>query len=181
MTTPFSNEQLNVDALAQVSAVSFTTLDPTYPWLNLTQPIPTLILLSLPIAGLTFVGQLFDYVYIAWTIYTLIALSSLISSFYIAKSRRYALREADLLFFEGILWQTTTAVAFNRIQHIDLTHGPLERKYNIATIKCFTAGGSGVDLKIPGLPLATAESLRAFILDKTSQPDATSIMAAEND
>jgi membrane protein YdbS with pleckstrin-like domain len=83
-----------------------------------------------------------------------------------AKARSYAMREHDILFQDGLFWQKTTAVAFNRIQHIDLTHGPVERKYKIASLKFFTAGGSSVDLKIPGLPEKDAEQIRTLILSK---------------
>ena len=50
------------------------------------------------------------------------------------------------------------------MQHIDVTHGPLDRKFDMATIKFFTAGGAGSDLRIPGLPTERAEQLRIEIL-----------------
>ena len=89
-----------------------------------------------------------------------------------AKARFYALREHDVLFQHGLFWQKTTAVAFNRIQHIDLTYGPIDRKFQIASLKFFTAGGSSVDLKIPGLPEEDAEQIRALILSKINQYEA---------
>jgi membrane protein YdbS with pleckstrin-like domain len=42
----------------------------------------------------------------------------------------------------------------------------MDRKFGIANLKIFTAGGSGGDLQILGLSLDTAEQLRVYILEK---------------
>jgi len=47
----------------------------------------------------------------------------------------------------------------------------MERKFEIATIKFFTAGGALADLKISGLPKDDAETLRSHILEKTGLND----------
>lgn len=169
----FSNTPLTIDELPKVADITFTALDPKYRWINLSQPLLILAIISTPMVILSFITDQLSLGYLGWGLYCVIVLLSFAYHYVAATKRRYALREADLLYQEGIFWHTTTAVAFNRVQHIDLTHGPLERKYNIATIKCFTAGGSSVDLKVPGLPKEDAEVLRAFILSKTAQADAT--------
>ena len=57
-------------------------------------------------------------------------------------------------------------VLVNRIQHVEKSSTPLDRRFNLATLQIFTAGGTGGDLKIHGLPARTAEKLRFFILEK---------------
>jgi membrane protein YdbS with pleckstrin-like domain len=59
-----------------------------------------------------------------------------------------------------------TAIPFNRIQHVETSSDPLDRKFDLATLQLFTAGGSGGDLKIDGLGKDVAEQLRAYILKK---------------
>ena len=78
----------------------------------------------------------------------------------------YAVRDKDILYKSGVFWRTVTAIPFNRIQHVEKSSTPLDRKFNLASLQLFTAGGSGGDLQIHGLPARAAEKLRVFILDK---------------
>ncbi|MEE4243826.1 MAG: PH domain-containing protein [Kangiellaceae bacterium] len=89
---------------------------------------------------------------------------SAVFSYFSAKARGYTIDEYDVYFKQGLWWQKQTALNFSRIQHVDISHGPLERKFDLATIKFFTAGGVGADLKIAGLSSASAEHLRLEIL-----------------
>jgi membrane protein YdbS with pleckstrin-like domain len=171
MTTHI-NAQLDLEQLPQVSTINFSTLHPKYRWIDL---ISTTLGLALPIIAALIILPLTDHnplnIY-NLTVLAVLVICILLIKFKQAKARRYALREHDILFQHGLFWQKTTAVSFNRIQHIDLTHGPLERKYKIAALKFFTAGGSSVDLKIPGLPHQNAQQLRTLILAKTGNQDA---------
>lgn len=78
----------------------------------------------------------------------------------------YALRERDLHYRRGIIWRSEASLPFNRIQHIEVERGPLERLYGLSTLKFFAAGGGSADLKIPSLPEAEATNLRAFVLEQ---------------
>ncbi|NIV28074.1 MAG: PH domain-containing protein, partial [Anaerolineae bacterium] len=40
-----------------------------------------------------------------------------------ARVKRYAIREQDVLFREGLLWKSTTVIPRNRIQHIQTENG----------------------------------------------------------
>ena len=77
-----------------------------------------------------------------------------------------ALREFDVAYRSGLFWRKTVIVAFNRVQHVEVSSGPLQRKFGLATVKFFTAGGSSVDLKVDGLSTERAEQMRAFIANK---------------
>lgn len=79
----------------------------------------------------------------------------------------YALRERDILYRSGVFWHTVTAVPYNRIQHVEKSSTPLDRRFGLAALQLFTAGGAGSDLTIEGLPARTAERMRIFILEKT--------------
>jgi membrane protein YdbS with pleckstrin-like domain len=63
---------------------------------------------------------------------------------------------------KGWLYRQRRIVARDRIQHIDLNSGPLDRKFGLMQVVIHTAGA---DIGfIPGLSPARAESLRAELL-----------------
>jgi uncharacterized protein len=78
----------------------------------------------------------------------------------------WVLRDKDIVYRTGVLWQTVTAVPFNRIQHAETSSNPLDRWFGTAALKLYTAGGSGGDLRISGLPAGTAERLREKVMTK---------------
>lgn len=80
----------------------------------------------------------------------------------------YAMRAHDIVFRTGLFWRKTTVLPFNRVQHAEVTHGPLQRRFGLATLKFFTAGGASVDLNIEGLHNADAEALREDILRRSA-------------
>jgi uncharacterized protein len=75
----------------------------------------------------------------------------------------YQLRNDDLVFRRGILWQRSVAVPYGRMQLVDIEHGPLDRGFGIARLKLVTAAAStGVEL--PGLTQEAAEELRDTLI-----------------
>ncbi|MBD3941378.1 PH domain-containing protein [Microbacterium sp. NEAU-LLC] len=81
-----------------------------------------------------------------------------------ARSIGYRLREDDLVFRRGILWQRFVAVPYGRMQLIDITHGPLDRGFGIAQLKFVTAAAA-TGVVIPGLAQSTAETLRDHLIE----------------
>ena len=75
----------------------------------------------------------------------------------------YQLRDDDLVFRRGILWQRFVAVPYGRMQLIDITHGPLDRGFGIAQLKFVTAAAA-TGVIIPGLEQSTAETLRDHLV-----------------
>jgi len=98
----------------------------------------------------------------------ILLLATIISRLVIKKSqvKGVALRDFDIAYRSGLFWRKTVIVAFNRVQHVEVSSGPLQRKFGLASVKLFTAGGSSVDLKIDGLMAGRAEDIRAFIATK---------------
>jgi len=98
----------------------------------------------------------------------MLLLATIISHLVIKKSRvkGVALREFDMAYRSGLFWRKKVIVAFNRVQHVEVSSGPLQRKFGLASVKLFTAGGSSVDLRIDGLTAERAEQIRAFITAK---------------
>jgi len=71
----------------------------------------------------------------------------------------YAEREDDLLVRQGLLFRALVVVPYGRMQYVDVTAGPVDRRFGIATVQLHTAS-AGTDASIPGLPPADAERLR---------------------
>lgn len=84
------------------------------------------------------------------------------------RHKGYALREHDVAFRTGLFWRKTTLLPFDRVQHAEVTQGPLQRRFGVSTLKFFTAGGSSVDLKIEGLLADDAERLRVAVLARST-------------
>jgi membrane protein YdbS with pleckstrin-like domain len=80
-----------------------------------------------------------------------------------ARAIGYQLREDDLVFRRGILWQRFVAVPYGRMQLVDITHGPLDRGFGIAQLKFVTAAAA-TGVVIPGLDQGTAETLRDHLV-----------------
>jgi membrane protein YdbS with pleckstrin-like domain len=71
----------------------------------------------------------------------------------------YAEREDDLLVRRGVMFARLSVVPYGRMQFIDVTAGPLERSFGLATVRLHTAAAA-TDARIPGLERAEAARLR---------------------
>jgi membrane protein YdbS with pleckstrin-like domain len=71
----------------------------------------------------------------------------------------YAERADDLLVRRGVLVRRTSVVPYGRMQYVDVTAGPLDRRLGLARVTLHTAAAAS-DASIPGLPVAEATRLR---------------------
>ena len=82
----------------------------------------------------------------------------------VAVSRRvrswgYAEREDDLLVRRGVLFARLSVIPYGRMQFIDVTAGPVERAFGLATVRMHTAAPAS-DARIPGLASEEAARVR---------------------
>jgi len=75
------------------------------------------------------------------------------------RSWGYAEREDDLIVHRGLLFRRTSVVPYGRMQFIDVTAGPVDRVFGLATVQLHTAAAA-TDARIPGLLRRDAEQLR---------------------
>ncbi|QAY73087.1 PH domain-containing protein [Agromyces protaetiae] len=75
------------------------------------------------------------------------------------RSIAYRLREDDLVFKRGIMFQRQVAVPYGRMQLVDITRGPIARWLGLADLKFVTAAAATA-VTVPGLPEAEADRLR---------------------
>ena len=71
----------------------------------------------------------------------------------------YAEREDDLLVRRGVMFSRLSVVPYGRMQFIDVTAGPFERSFGLATVRMHTAAAAS-DARIPGLERDEAARLR---------------------
>lgn len=71
----------------------------------------------------------------------------------------YAERDKDLLVRHGLLVRHLSIVPYARMQYVDVTAGPLERAFGLATVQLHTAAAAS-NARIPGLPPEEASRLR---------------------
>jgi membrane protein YdbS with pleckstrin-like domain len=95
-----------------------------------------------------------------------VAAAVLASGFVVARFVRrrvqawaYREREDDLLVRRGVLFSRLSVIPYGRMQFIDVTAGPLERSFGLATVRMHTAAAAS-DARIPGLDADEAARLR---------------------
>lgn len=80
------------------------------------------------------------------------------------RHRSYRVDELGLEIHRGVYWRTITNVPRSRIQHTDVSQGPLERAHGLGTLVVYTAGTQHAQVKLPGLELAVAQRIRTHLL-----------------
>jgi len=169
----FENAEITIDELPRVDSVDWQGMDPKFARRKLTEAaigfVFTLIGIGTlqTIFGVAFAdeGMSISFGWL-WLVPVLVGIPIFSWPLISVPKKGYAVRDKDIVYKSGVFWRTVTAVPFNRIQHVEKSSTPLDRRFNIATLQLFTAGGSGGDLKIHGLSAKTAEKLRTFILNK---------------
>jgi membrane protein YdbS with pleckstrin-like domain len=76
------------------------------------------------------------------------------------RHQRWKLDAEGLWLRQGRLWWRETRVPASRVQHVDLKHGPLERRFRLATLVVHTAAVHLSGISVRGLDQADAETLR---------------------
>ena len=83
----------------------------------------------------------------------------------------FVIREHDLTYKRGLFFFKQVTLPFNRIQHTEISNGPIERKFNLSSLKIFTAGGASSDLSISGLDPERAQELKDFIAKSVAKSE----------
>jgi membrane protein YdbS with pleckstrin-like domain len=71
----------------------------------------------------------------------------------------YQERDEDLVVSRGVMFRRQSVVPYGRMQFVDVTAGPVERLFKLATVKLHTAAAAS-DARIPGLEREEAARLR---------------------
>ena len=71
----------------------------------------------------------------------------------------YAERADDLLVRRGVMFRRMSVIPYGRMQYVEVTAGPFERAFGLATVQMHTAAAAS-DARVPGLPTHEAARLR---------------------
>lgn len=141
-------------------------VSPKYAWADLTLNLLLVAIVVAVALGTLLLAERTPpvFVYIALAVVAAALLVNAVLAFRRVRAIGYVLRDDDLLFRRGIMFERVIAVPYGRLQMVDVTRGPLLRALGLATLKFVTASvATGVNL--PGLPLAEAESLRDRLVE----------------
>ena len=81
---------------------------------------------------------------------------------------RYEITPDEVDLQRGIFWISRTLVPLARIQHVDTSQGPLQRRFGLATVVFYTAAGPN---QIPELAAPVAADVRDRIAELTREQD----------
>jgi len=121
-----------------------------------------LALYAVPLVGGGVAGALLLRVSIAWVIpvsVLIVVAAAWLVEFGRYRSWGYAERGDDLIVNRGLLFRRLSVVPYGRMQFIDVTAGPIDRFFDLATVQLHTAAAA-TDALIPGLRRADANALR---------------------
>lgn len=77
---------------------------------------------------------------------------------------RYRVDRLGLRIHRGVVWRRSISVPTTRVQHTDVTQGPWQRRYSLATLTVHTAGTQGASISLAGLEHETALRLRDHLM-----------------
>jgi len=83
----------------------------------------------------------------------------------------YLVDEAGIEMRRGVVWRRVIHVPRSRVQHTDVSQGPIERSHELGTLVIYTAGTDFARVHLAGLAHATALRIRDHLLPD-SGPDA---------
>jgi membrane protein YdbS with pleckstrin-like domain len=66
----------------------------------------------------------------------------------------------------GVFWRAVSNVPRSRVQHTDVSQGPLERKHGLGHLIIYTAGTAHSKVDLPGLDHQTALGIRDHLLPR---------------
>ena len=78
---------------------------------------------------------------------------------------RYRLDARGVTIRRGVVWRTVTSVPTSRVQHTDVSRGPLERYFDLATLVIHTAGTRDASVALSGLGHREAIALRDRLIE----------------
>ncbi|PCN48940.1 hypothetical protein Csp2054_05080 [Curtobacterium sp. 'Ferrero'] len=161
-------ERLDEQGLG-LSGTTWTRVSPKLVW---TELVTTVLIGAAVTAGVVVIGVVTGgFTRPAGTVWTLIGIAVGIIALVTAlltprrvRSIGYALRDDDLVFRRGLMWQRFTAVPYGRMQLVDVARGPLDRALGMSELKFVTAAAAS-NVRIPGIPAADADELRDRLVD----------------
>lgn len=163
----FVNEPIPRDRVPRLRDEAFVPVDPRHLGVDLLGIATTALLVALGgvIAAFRVEPQ--------WVIATVAGLLTLLAAsagLAVVEMRRlaYQLRDHDVSLRRGVITHRTETVPFSRVQHVNLTRGPVQRAFGLASLEITSAGPN---ISIPGLAVAEAERIKQIVAERADVED----------
>lgn len=167
----FSNDQVNIDDIPQYTKVTYQHVHPAYARIALIAlALVYVVFVMIPAVSFWFLSFQFRAFLLAdiglLALALVLFLMGFIAWYRLAWCKRvkYALREHDVILSSGVYWTSQVIQPLKRLQHVEVTQGPLEKRFGLAKLRLFSAGTIASTFIIPGLDQGVAERLREFVL-----------------
>ncbi len=121
--------------------------------------------------GLLFQGLSFKLILLVLIGIGLLALLNMAWIHFAFRYKKFAIRDKDVIYQRGLLFRKVTAIPFNRIQHCEVSQGPVERFFYLGRLNIFTAGGAASDLNMAGFTYEQAQRIRDFVLQRIAHDE----------
>lgn len=83
----------------------------------------------------------------------------------------WSLGPTGLEIHRGVFWRHRLSVPLARLQHADISQGPLQRRYGIAKLTVHTAGTANASVELDGIAHETAVWLRDRLISQRESGD----------
>ncbi|WP_270887746.1 PH domain-containing protein [Pedococcus sp. 5OH_020] len=140
--------------------------DAGMPWRPVSPKLATARLIVLTAVALPVVVLAVALALLAWGGFwaaVAVALLGLAAGWWVIRRQVPAITWAEgpeeLVVRRGRLFRTLVSVPYGRLQFVDVQSGPLQRRFDLATVELHTASPES-GAHVPGLPTAEAEALR---------------------
>lgn len=84
---------------------------------------------------------------------------------------RYRVDDQGIEIRRGVYWREVVNVPRSRVQHTDVTQGPVDRRFGLGTLVIYTAGTDYARVELHGLEHGDALRIRTYLLPRAT-PDA---------
>ncbi len=89
------------------------------------------------------------------------------------RATRWRLDETGMEILRGVWWKHRIAIPVARVQHVDVSQGPIQRMFDLATLTIHTAGTKNASIELSGLEHAQALLLRDRLIEQKDSLDVT--------
>ncbi|MFM7535470.1 MAG: PH domain-containing protein [Acidimicrobiales bacterium] len=83
---------------------------------------------------------------------------------------RYRFGPDALEIERGVIWRTISAVPYQRIQQVEIEHGPIQRRLGMVSLRAMTAAALSL-ASLPGISTTDAGDLRSWLLHRAGRDD----------
>lgn len=173
----FTNHQIETESLPSITEVQLEPLEAAYlTTQRIAVGLGTLCIIIAAAIFYFFVDKASENpaLYISFGGLMLVMLMLYIGNLVSFRKKGYALREKDVLYRSGWLVQRTRILPLNRVQHVSVQSGPIERRFGLGSVSLYTAGSENADFSIKGLKEEKAHQIKEWITNQLydQQPNA---------